>query len=56
MTLTSVLPKVEVKDFIAEEQKTVDQWNNYASSMNALNKRMGGTKNILELKRNPYLT
>jgi hypothetical protein len=41
--------------YLAEEQKTVDQWNNYASSMNALNKRMGGTKNILELKRNPYV-
>jgi hypothetical protein len=42
------------KEFIAEEQKTVDQWNNYAKSMNDLNKRMGGTRDILNLKKNPY--
>jgi hypothetical protein len=46
----------KVKDFIQQEQKEVDIWNNYAQSINDLNKRMGGTKNILKLKRNPYLS
>jgi hypothetical protein len=44
------------KDFLQIEQKKVVQWNNYAQSMNDLNKRMGGKKNILELRRNPYLS
>jgi hypothetical protein len=44
------------KTIVAEAQKTVDQWNDYAQSMNDLNKRMGGNKDILELKRNPYLS
>jgi hypothetical protein len=42
------------KTIIAEEQRTVDQWNNYAKSMNDLNRRMGGTRDILNLKKNPY--
>jgi hypothetical protein len=44
------------KDFLAAEQKKVDLWNNYASNINTINKRMGGNKEILRLKRNPYLT
>jgi hypothetical protein len=44
----------KVKEFIAEEQRTVDQWNNYAQSINDLNKRMGGTKDILPMKKSPY--
>lgn len=42
------------KYFLAAEQKKVDHWNNYANKVNDTNKRMGGTKNILPLKRNPY--
>ena len=42
------------KDFLAQEQKKVDQWNNYANKVNDTNRRMGGTKNILALKSNPY--
>jgi hypothetical protein len=44
----------KVKDFIQQEQKEVDNWNKYAQSMNDLNKRMGGTRNILNMKKNPY--
>jgi hypothetical protein len=43
------------KDFLAQEQKKVDQWNVYANKVNDTNKRMGGNKDILKLKRNPYL-
>jgi hypothetical protein len=42
------------KDFLAQEQKKVDQWNSYASNINTINKKMGGTKDVLKLKKNPY--
>jgi hypothetical protein len=44
------------QEFIAAEQKKVDRWNSYAKSVNDANKRMGGTKDILQMKRNKYLT
>jgi hypothetical protein len=44
------------KDFLVAEQKKVDLWNNYANKWNDINKKMGGNKDILKLKRNPYLT
>jgi hypothetical protein len=43
------------KDFLAAEQKKVNLWNNYANKVNDTNKRMGGNKDILKLKRNSYL-
>jgi hypothetical protein len=43
------------QEFIQQEQKKVDRWNSYAKSVNFANKRMGGTKDVLPLKRNPYL-
>jgi hypothetical protein len=43
------------KEFLAAEQKKVDLWNTYAKSVNSANRRMGGTKDIVKLKRNPYL-
>jgi hypothetical protein len=43
------------KDFLIEEQRKIDEWNTYAHTMNDINRRMGGTKNVLELKKNPYL-
>lgn len=43
------------QEFIQQKQKEVDRWNSYATSVNSANKRMGGTKDILPLKRNPYL-
>jgi hypothetical protein len=41
---------------IAEKQKEIDKWNSYANEVNDVNKRMGGSNKILELKKNPYLT
>ena len=45
----------KVKDFLKAEQRKVDQWNNYANKWN-INRRGGGSKEILKLKKNPYLT
>jgi hypothetical protein len=44
------------QDFISAEQRKVDQWNALANKVNSQNKRMGGNKDILPLKRNKYLT
>jgi hypothetical protein len=44
-----------IKDYLSQKQNEINEWNKYAQSMNDLNKRMGGTKDILGLKKNPYL-
>lgn len=43
-----------IKDHLSREQQKVDDWNSYASNINSINKRLGGKKNILELRKNPY--
>ena len=45
----------KVKTILQEEQREVDRWNSYAKSINDANRKSGGTKDILPLKRNPYL-
>jgi hypothetical protein len=43
-----------VRAFMDEEQRSVDQWNESANRWNDIEKRLGGTKPIMKLKRNRY--
>lgn len=43
-----------LKSFIDEEQRKVDVWNAAASVANAEERKHGGTKDIMKLKKNKY--
>jgi superfamily II helicase len=45
-----------IKDHLQREQEKIDSWNKCASDWNRINKSLGGKKNILELRKNPYLS
>jgi hypothetical protein len=45
----------KVKAIIKDEQREVNKWNNYAEKLNSANRKSGGTKDILHLKKNRYL-
>jgi hypothetical protein len=43
-----------IKDYLSQKQNEINQWNKYARSVNNMNKKMGGTTDVVKLKRNPY--
>jgi hypothetical protein len=40
---------------IDDEQMKTDRWDSYAQAVNALNRKMGGTKDVLKPKRESLL-
>jgi hypothetical protein len=50
------LKEQRIETFLEKNIRKVDQWNNYASKWNNINRRIGGSKEILKLKKDPYLT
>jgi hypothetical protein len=43
-----------VKDYLSKKKQEIDEYNKYARQINQADRRMGGTKDVVKPKKNPY--
>jgi hypothetical protein len=43
-----------IKDYLSKKQNEINEWNRYANQWNSIERSLGGTKDIMKPKRNPY--